>query len=83
MCGSLNFVCGSRVGIELPTVEVRYENLSVRANCYVGNRGLPTLWNVFRNIIEVRRNFASQLYCRHTFLGWLQWGFIFVCDCDE
>lgn len=52
-------MCGSRVGIELPTVEVRYENLTVKANCHVGNRGLPTLWNVFRNIIEVRRNSAS------------------------
>ncbi|KAG0587732.1 hypothetical protein KC19_2G187600 [Ceratodon purpureus] len=41
-----------RVGIELPTVEVRYEDLSVQANCHVGNRGLPTLLNVVRDIVE-------------------------------
>ena len=44
---------GCRVGIELPTVEVRYENLTIQANCYVGNRGLPTLANVVRDIVEV------------------------------
>jgi len=42
-----------RVGIELPSVEVRYENFTVKANCHVGNRGLPTLLNVLRNIGEV------------------------------
>lgn len=42
-----------RVGIELPTIEVRYDNLSIEADCYVGNRALPTLWNVTRNMIEV------------------------------
>ena len=42
-----------RVGIELPTVEVRYEDLTIRANCHVGNRGLPTLLNVVRDIVEV------------------------------
>lgn len=41
-----------RVGIELPTIEVRFENLTVEANCHVGSRGLPTLWNVFLNILE-------------------------------
>ena len=42
-----------RVGIELPAVEVRYENFTVKANCHIGNRGLPTLLNVLRNIGEV------------------------------
>ena len=42
-----------RVGIELPSVEVRYENFTVKANCHIGNRGLPTLLNVLRNIGEV------------------------------
>jgi len=41
-----------QVGIELPTVEVRYENLSIKANCHVGDRGLPTLSNVVRDIVE-------------------------------
>lgn len=43
-----------RVGIELPTVDVRYDHLSIRANCHVGNRGLPTLLNVIRDVVEVQ-----------------------------
>lgn len=35
-----------RVGLELPTVKVRYENLSVEAECeVVEGKPLPTLWN--------------------------------------
>lgn len=41
-----------RVGIQLPTVEVRYEHLTVEAECYIGNRALPTLVNQARNIAE-------------------------------
>jgi ABC-type multidrug transport system ATPase subunit/ABC-type multidrug transport system permease subunit len=41
-----------RVGVELPTVEVRYQNLNVNAKSYIGGRALPTLWNVARNIWE-------------------------------
>ncbi|XP_028778960.1 ABC transporter G family member 29-like isoform X2 [Neltuma alba] len=41
-----------RVGITLPTVEVRFENLTVEANAYVGKRALPTLPNVSLNVIE-------------------------------
>ena len=40
------------VGIQLPTVEVRFEHLAVDAECYVGNRGLPTLWNTAKNLVE-------------------------------
>lgn len=47
-----------RVGLELPTIEVRYENLTVKANCHVGNRGLPTLWNTFLNVMESLVNFV-------------------------
>jgi len=46
-------VCACRVGIELPTIEVRYENLSIEADCYVGNRALPSNWNTARNFFEV------------------------------
>lgn len=48
-----------RIGLELPTIEIRYENLTVKANCHVGSRGLPTLWNVFLNILE---SFASIVH---------------------
>ncbi len=42
-----------RVGIELPTIEVRYENLDIDADCFVGGRALPTLSNSFLNIVGV------------------------------
>ncbi|KAF3334921.1 pleiotropic drug resistance protein 3-like isoform X1 [Carex littledalei] len=41
-----------RVGIELPTIEVRYENLNIDAEAYMGNRGLPTVINSTMNMIE-------------------------------
>ncbi|KAG8643737.1 hypothetical protein MANES_11G063300v8 [Manihot esculenta] len=41
-----------RVGIELPKVEVRFENLNVEAEAFVGNRALPTFVNFCVNIIE-------------------------------
>ncbi|KAK6260392.1 hypothetical protein SCA6_014866 [Theobroma cacao] len=41
---------GIRVGLELPTVEVRFKNLSVEAECEVVHReSLPNLWNTIRN----------------------------------
>ncbi|KAH7532597.1 hypothetical protein FEM48_Zijuj04G0038300 [Ziziphus jujuba var. spinosa] len=40
------------VGVELPTVEVRYQNLFVEAECeIVEGKPLPTLWNTLKNII--------------------------------
>ncbi|XWS11987.1 hypothetical protein CRYUN_Cryun37aG0051900 [Craigia yunnanensis] len=41
-----------KVGIQLPTVEVRFEHLTIEADCYIGSRALPTLPNVARNIAE-------------------------------
>jgi ABC-type multidrug transport system fused ATPase/permease subunit len=41
-----------KVGIQLPTIEVRYENVCVEAECYVGDRALPTLVNAARNALE-------------------------------
>nr|GLL23468.1 ABC transporter G family member 35 [Ipomoea trifida] len=41
-----------KVGINLPTVEVRYEHLTVEADCYIGDRALPTLPNAMRNLFE-------------------------------
>ncbi|KAJ0964795.1 hypothetical protein J5N97_025933 [Dioscorea zingiberensis] len=41
-----------RVGIQLPTVEVRFEHLTVEAKCHVGTRALPTLANTVRDIAE-------------------------------
>ncbi|KAL5697556.1 ABC transporter G member 36 [Ranunculus cassubicifolius] len=41
-----------KVGIQLPTVEVRFEHLRIEADCYLGNRALPTLLNTARDIFE-------------------------------
>ncbi|GER52403.1 pleiotropic drug resistance transporter 5 [Striga asiatica] len=41
-----------KVGIDLPTVEVRFENLTIEADCFVGDRALPTLPNAARNLAE-------------------------------
>ncbi|KAL8113806.1 hypothetical protein AgCh_020916 [Apium graveolens] len=41
-----------KVGIELPRVEVRFENLTVDAKYFTGNRTLPTLSNTALNIAE-------------------------------
>lgn len=42
-----------RVGIDLPKIEVRYQNLNVEAEAYVGSRGLPTILNTYANVLEV------------------------------
>ncbi|KAJ7963070.1 Pleiotropic drug resistance ABC transporter [Quillaja saponaria] len=41
-----------KVGIRLPQVEVRFDHLTIEADCYVGNRALPSLTNSARNIAE-------------------------------
>ncbi|XP_030479880.1 pleiotropic drug resistance protein 1 [Cannabis sativa] len=40
------------VGIELPTVEVRFEHLNVETDIYVGERALPSFINFTTNVIE-------------------------------
>lgn len=42
-----------RVGIDLPTIEVRFENLSIEAEARAGTRALPTFTNFIVNILEV------------------------------
>ncbi|KAF9617026.1 hypothetical protein IFM89_033096 [Coptis chinensis] len=41
-----------RVGIENPTIEVRFEHLNVSAEAYIGSRALPTVINVPVNMVE-------------------------------
>ncbi|CAN6695491.1 unnamed protein product [Malus baccata var. baccata] len=41
-----------RVGIEVPKVEVRFQNLSIEGDAYVGTRALPTLLNSTLNQLE-------------------------------
>ncbi|KAL4340272.1 hypothetical protein GQ457_08G013760 [Hibiscus cannabinus] len=42
---ALKWAAIERVGIKLPTVEVRFQHLTIEANCYVGSRALPSLSN--------------------------------------
>jgi hypothetical protein len=42
------------VGIDLPTVEVRYHQLTVEADVITAGRALPTLWNAATNFLQVR-----------------------------
>ncbi|XP_065865883.1 pleiotropic drug resistance protein 2-like isoform X2 [Euphorbia lathyris] len=41
-----------RVGIEIPKIEVRFENLEVEGEAQVGSRALPTLLNSALTVIE-------------------------------
>ncbi|KAK9279081.1 hypothetical protein L1049_012756 [Liquidambar formosana] len=41
-----------RGGIEIPKIEVRFQNISVEGDAYVGSRALPTLLNSTMNSIE-------------------------------
>ncbi|XP_059640406.1 pleiotropic drug resistance protein 1-like isoform X2 [Cornus florida] len=41
-----------RVGISLPTIEVRFEHLNVDAEAYLGSRALPTFINFAVHILE-------------------------------
>ena len=45
------FAC--RAQIELASVEVRFQNLSIDADIAVGSRGEPTVLNAYRNTVEV------------------------------
>uniref|UniRef100_A0A7N0RH17 ABC transporter domain-containing protein n=1 Tax=Kalanchoe fedtschenkoi TaxID=63787 RepID=A0A7N0RH17_KALFE len=41
-----------RVGIENPTIEVRFEHLTIEAEAYVGSRALPSFINFIADIVE-------------------------------
>ncbi|KAJ9553698.1 hypothetical protein OSB04_017743 [Centaurea solstitialis] len=41
-----------RVGIEIPKIEVRYKNLSIEGDIFIGSRALPSLLNATLNTIE-------------------------------
>ncbi|XP_062117542.1 pleiotropic drug resistance protein 2-like [Humulus lupulus] len=41
-----------RAGIEIPKIEIRYENLNIEGDVYIGTRALPTLLYCTLNTIE-------------------------------
>ncbi|XP_014502148.1 ABC transporter G family member 39 [Vigna radiata var. radiata] len=48
-----------RVGLEIPTIEVRFEHLNVEAEAHVGSRALPTIFNFCIDLLE---GFLNSLY---------------------
>ncbi|XP_050220402.1 pleiotropic drug resistance protein 3-like [Mercurialis annua] len=51
----------NKVGVQLPTVEVRYKNLWVEAECkVVHGRPLPTLWNTAKSVLSEFFNIACS-----------------------
>jgi hypothetical protein len=65
------FIVYYRVGIEIPKIEVRFENLSVEGDAYDGTRALPTLINATLNVIEVyvqqREGYFYQVGLFHSY----------------
>uniref|UniRef100_A0A453KM96 ABC transporter domain-containing protein n=1 Tax=Aegilops tauschii subsp. strangulata TaxID=200361 RepID=A0A453KM96_AEGTS len=60
-----------RVGIQLPTIEVRYDNLNVEAEAYVGSRGLPTILNTYglANALHLTQNKKRKISILHNVSG--------------
>uniref|UniRef100_A0A7I4DSN0 ABC transporter domain-containing protein n=1 Tax=Physcomitrium patens TaxID=3218 RepID=A0A7I4DSN0_PHYPA len=58
-----------RVAIKLPTIEVRYENLTVCATCFFGGRTLPILRNSTLNFLEAALDATGLTKTRKTTLN--------------
>jgi hypothetical protein len=54
-----------RVGLDLPTIEVRFEHLQAEAEVRVGTNALPTVLNSITNKLEVR----CATYCSLSLLS--------------
>ncbi|KAK7378528.1 hypothetical protein VNO80_03971 [Phaseolus coccineus] len=61
-----------RVGIAIPTIEVRFEHMSVGAEVHVGSRALPTFTNYMVNKVEGLLNFLHLLPSRKQHINILQ-----------
>nr|POF16091.1 abc transporter g family member 40 [Quercus suber] len=61
-----------RVGIDLPTIEVRFEHLSVETETHVGSRALPTLFSFIFNILEDVLSYVHILPSKKKHLSILQ-----------
>ncbi|KAL2953245.1 hypothetical protein AAZX31_19G155100 [Glycine max] len=61
-----------RVGIDLPTIEVRFENLNIAAEACVGTRPLPTFTNFTVNIVQGLLNSLLTLPSRRQQINILQ-----------
>ncbi|CAI8614418.1 unnamed protein product [Vicia faba] len=54
-----------RVGINFPTIEVRFEHLKIEAEVQVGKRALPTLINYTLDLIEAPFNYILRKRRQH------------------
>ncbi|GFP96776.1 pleiotropic drug resistance protein 1 [Phtheirospermum japonicum] len=61
-----------RVGIQLPTIEVRFEHLNVSSEAYVGGRSLPTFFNFTMNIFQGVLNYLHILPSKKKHISILQ-----------
>ncbi|KAJ1384158.1 P-loop containing nucleoside triphosphate hydrolase [Sesbania bispinosa] len=61
-----------RVGIDLPTIEVRFEHLNIEAEAHVGSRALPTFTNFMVNIVESLLNSLHMLPSRRQHINVLR-----------
>ncbi|WJX79102.1 transcription factor, variant 2 [Trifolium repens] len=61
-----------RVGIDLPTIEVRFKHLNIEAEAHVGSRSLPTFTNFMVNIVEGLLNSLHILPSRKQHLNILR-----------
>ena len=51
--GVLNYIPSvRRIGIASPGVEIRFKDIQVSANVFIGARGMPGLTNDFRSLCE-------------------------------
>ncbi|XP_065849684.1 pleiotropic drug resistance protein 1-like [Euphorbia lathyris] len=53
-----------RVGIAMPTIEVKFEYLNIEAQAYIGSRALPTVFNFVTNLFEEFLNHLGLLPSR-------------------
>lgn len=51
-----------RVGVDLPTIEVRFEHMNVEAEAHVGSRALPSFLNFNINMVEVTTYWWWNVY---------------------
>ncbi|XP_061343409.1 pleiotropic drug resistance protein 1-like isoform X2 [Gastrolobium bilobum] len=61
-----------RVGIDIPTIEVRFEHLNIEAEAHVGSRALPTFANFMVNIVDGLLNSFHVLPSRRERINILQ-----------
>ena len=53
------FVC--RVGIHLPSVTIRFKDLTASATAVSANNALPSIWNSYKGFVVVRQGWTPPL----------------------